>query len=152
MERLSMKIAVGSDHAGFELKEKVKAHLGELGHEVDDRGADEKRPGDDYPVYAHRVGKAVAGGDAERGVVICGSGMGACMAVNKVRGIRGALVWNEESARLASAHNDANVICLGGRTMDHGLTLKMVDIWLDTPFEGGRHERRTDQIDDVDAT
>lgn len=147
-----MIIALGSDHGGFELKEKVKAHLLELAHEVDDKGADEKKPDDDYPTYAHRVARAVSNGHAERGVVVCGSGMGACMAVNKVRGIRGALVWNEENARLASAHNDANVICLGGRTMDHRLALKMVDIWLDTPFEGGRHERRINQIDDVDAT
>jgi len=147
-----MKIAIGSDHAGFDLKEKVKAHLVELGHDVDDTGAAEKKPGDDYPRYAHRVGKAVTHGDAERGIAICGSGMGACMAVNKVRGIRGALVWNEENAALARAHNNANVICLGGRTMDHDLALKMVDIWLDTPFDGGRHERRINEIDDVDAT
>lgn len=152
MERLSMKIALGSDHAGFVLKEKVKAHLLELAHEVDDKGADEEISDDDYPIYAHRVARAVSNGHAEGGIVICGSGMGACMAVNKVRGIRGALVWDEENARLASAHNDANVICLGGRTMDHRLALKMIDIWLATPFEGGRHERRINQIDDVDAT
>jgi len=147
-----MKIAIGSDHAGFDLKEKVKAHLLQRGHDVDDKGAAEKDPDDDYPRYAHRVGKAVTRGDAERGIAICGSGIGACMAVNKVPGIRGALVWNEENAALARAHNDANVICLGGRTMDHDLALRMVDIWLETPFDGGRHERRVKQIDDVDVT
>ncbi len=147
-----MKIAIGSDHAGFELKEKVKTHLAELGHLVDDTGAVEKDPDDDYPRFAHRVARAVAKGRAERGVAICGSGIGACMAVNKVRGVRGALVWNEENARLASAHNNANVICLGGRTMDHDSALKMLDTWLETPFEGGRHQRRIEQIDDVDET
>jgi ribose 5-phosphate isomerase B len=135
-----MRIAVGSDHAGFELKGKIISHLGGLGHEILDVGTE-----------SHRVGRKVADGSAERGVVVCGTGIGACMAVNKVGGIRGALVWNEENARLAGAHNNANVLCLGGRTMDHELALKMIDIWLETPFEGGRHERRIEQIEDLGA-
>lgn len=143
-------IAVGSDHAGFALKAKVTGHLEGAGHQVLDVGADSAED-TDYPVYAHRVGRKVAGGEAERGVVVCGSGIGACMAVNKVPGIRGALVWNEENARLARAHNDANVLCLGGRTMDHELALRMIDVWLDTPFEGGRHQKRIAMIEDVDA-
>ncbi len=143
-----MKIAVGSDHAGFELKGKVIRHLGGLGHEILDVGT-EGGEDTDYPIYAHRVGKKVVDGAAERGVVVCGSGIGACMAVNKVRGIRGALVWSEENARLAAAHNNANVLCLGGRTMDHELALRMIDIWLETPFDGGRHERRIEQIEDM---
>ncbi|MHC4712171.1 MAG: ribose 5-phosphate isomerase B [Planctomycetota bacterium] len=145
-----MRIAVGSDHAGFELKGKIISHLGGLGHEILDVGT-ESGEDTDYPIYAHRVGRKVADGSAERGVVVCGTGIGACMAVNKVGGIRGALVWNEENARLAGAHNNANVLCLGGRTMDHELALKMIDIWLETPFEGGRHERRIEQIEDLGA-
>ena len=147
---MSVKIAIGSDHAGYELKEKVKARLQKAGHEVSDLGADSDES-TDYPVYGHRVGHSVAGGEAEMGVVVCGSGIGVCMAANKVPGVRAALAWNDENARLARAHNDANVLCLGGRTMDHDEALATLDVWLETPFDGGRHERRVEMIEDVDC-
>lgn len=142
-----MRIAVGSDHAGFELKTKVKAHLGELGHEVVDFGT-EGTERTDYPIYAHRVGRAVVDGNVERGIVMCGSGIGVSIAANKVRGVRAALVWDEETARLSRAHNDSNVLALGGRTMDHELSLRLVDIWLETAFDGGRHVRRVEMVEE----
>jgi len=142
-----VKIVIGSDHAGFELKEKIKQHLIERGLDVEDVGT-EGRETVDYPVYAHRVGRAVVAGQSERGVVVCGTGIGVCIGANKVAGIRAALAYSEETARLASAHNDANVLCLGGRTMDHEEALRMLDIWLDTPFDGGRHARRVNMLEE----
>src|SRR5213080_5045523 len=109
-----MKIAIGSDHAGFRYKEKIKQHLGELGHEVTDFGADSEAPVD-YPLFVRPVALAVAGGEVERGVVLGGSGNGEAMAANRVKGVRCALCWNTESARLGRVHNDANVISLGQR-------------------------------------
>lgn len=147
---MSVKIAIGSDHAGYQLKEKVKDRLKEAGHEVSDLGAHSDRS-TDYPLYAHRVGSSVVGGEAERGVVVCGTGIGVCMAANKVPGVRAALAWNDENARLSRAHNDANVLCLGGRTMDHDEALGILDVWLETPFDGGRHERRVEMIEEVDC-
>ncbi len=142
-----MKIVIGSDHAGFELKQKVKQHLLGRGLDVKDVGTGGTERVD-YPVYAHRVGRAVAAGSADRGVVVCGTGIGVCIGANKVAGIRAALAYSEETARLASAHNDANVLCLGGRTMDHKKALRMLDIWLDTPFDGGRHARRVNMLEE----
>jgi ribose 5-phosphate isomerase B len=144
-----VKIAIGSDHAGFELKGKVRRHLEAAGHDVEDMGVDSDQAAD-YPVYAHRVGKAVAQGHADRGVVMCGSGMGVCIAANKVHGVRATLAWNEENAHLARAHNDSNVLCLGGRTMDQELALRVLDVWLETPFEGGRHARRVRMLEETD--
>jgi len=144
-----MKIAVGSDHAGFRLKEAVKAALVSLGHEVTDLGTtNETRT--DYPDYAHLVAKAVAKGLAERGVLVCATGIGMCIAANKVPGVRAALAYSQETARLSRAHNDSNILCLGGRTMDEGLALRMLEVWLNTPFDGGRHTPRIRKLEDVD--
>lgn len=144
-----MRIAVGSDHAGLEAKNEVRQHLENLGHEVVDMGTRDSRR-TDYPDYAHKVAKAVVAGEVERGVVVCGTGIGVCIAANKVPGIRAALPYNVESARMASAHNNANVLCLGGRTMDSAQRRELVEAWLATPFDGGRHQARLDKLEKTD--
>ena len=141
-----MKIAIGSDHAGFDYKEKIKDLLSTLGHEVRDFGTTSREPVD-YPVYIRPVAEAVARGDFERGIVLGGSGNGEAIVANKVKGIRCALCWNLESARLSRQHNDANVLSIGQRTMPVELALEIVRLWLTTPFEGGRHEKRILQIE-----
>jgi ribose 5-phosphate isomerase B len=141
-----MKIAIGSDHAGFRYKEMIKRLLSDLGHEVVDFGTDSEAPVD-YPLFIRPVALAVAGGDVERGVVLGGSGNGEAMAANRVKGVRCALCWNVESARLARQHNDANVISLGQRMITEDVALEIVRVWLDTPFEGGRHVRRIQLLD-----
>jgi ribose 5-phosphate isomerase B len=141
-----MKIALGTDHAGFHLKEKVKALLGTLGHEVKDFGTFNEEPVD-YPRFIRPAAEAVARGECDRGIVFGGSGNGEAMAANKVRGVRCALCWNEESARLSRQHNDANVLSLGQRLIPEDLALQIVRVWLTTPFEGGRHARRIAQLD-----
>ncbi len=144
-----MKIAIGSDHAGLGLKNAIKERLESLGHEVVDFGT--KTPDrTDYPDYAHLVGKAVASGAADKGVLVCASGIGMCIAANKVPGVRAALPYNEDTARLARAHNDTNVVCFGDKTQDHALVLRMLDIWLETPFDGGRHAPRVEKLEDLD--
>ena len=143
-----MKIAIGSDHAGFEYKEKIKSLLAELGHVVDDFGTDSEQPVD-YPLFIRPVALAVASGEAERGIVLGGSGNGEAMVANRVKGIRCALCWNIESARLARQHNDANMISLGQRMMTAEVALEIVRTWLETPFEGGRHVRRIQLIDEA---
>ena len=141
-----MKIAIGSDHAGFRYKEKIKQYLGELGHEVTDFGTDSEAPVD-YPLFIRPVALAVAGGEVERGVVLGGSGNGEAMAANRVKGVRCALCWNTESARLARQHNDANMLSFGQRLLPEEVALEIVRVWLDTPFEGGRHGRRIQLLD-----
>jgi len=141
------KIAIGSDHAGYHYKERIKAYLAELGHEVKDFGTDSEESVD-YPRFIRPVAECVASGEAERGIVLGGSGNGEAMVANRVRGVRCALCWNVESARLGRSHNDANVISLGERMMDEKTALEIVKTWLDTPFDGGRHERRIQQIDE----
>ena len=141
-----MKIAIGSDHAGFRYKEKIRQYLGELGHEVTDFGTDSEAPVD-YPLFIRPVALAVAGGEVERGVVLGGSGNGEAMAANRVKGVRCALCWNTETARLARQHNDANMISLGQRLLTEETALELVRVWLDTPFEGGRHGRRIQLLD-----
>jgi ribose 5-phosphate isomerase B len=141
-----MKIGIGSDHAGYRYKEEIKRFLARQGHEVRDFGTDSEESVD-YPVYVRPVAEAVAGGELERGIVLGGSGNGEAMAANRVRGIRCALCWNSESARLGRQHNDANVISLGQRMMTLETALDIVRIWLETPFEGGRHVRRIQQLD-----
>jgi ribose 5-phosphate isomerase B len=141
-----MKIAIGSDHAGFRYKEKIKQLLDALGHEVTDFGTDSEDPVD-YPLFIRPVAEAVARGDVERGVVLGGSGNGEAMAANRVRGVRCALCWNVESARLARQHNDANVISLGQRMISEEDALEIVRVWLETGFEGGRHLRRIQLLD-----
>lgn len=143
-----MKIAIGSDHAGFRYKEAIKRFLTDLGHEVIDKGTDAETPSVDYPRFIRPVAEAVAAGEVERGIVLGGSGNGEAMMANRIRGVRAALCWNEESARLGRQHNNANVISLGERMMSQETALKLVQIWLDTPFEGGRHQARIEQLDE----
>jgi ribose 5-phosphate isomerase B len=141
-----MKIAIGSDHAGFRYKETIKQLLTELGHVVEDFGTDSEEPVD-YPLFIRPVALAVARGEAERGVVLGGSGNGEAMVANRVKGVRCALCWNVETARLARQHNDANMISLGERMITEEVALDIVRTWLETPFEGGRHLRRIQLID-----
>ena len=141
-----MKIAIGSDHAGFRYKEKIKRLLTDLGHAVDDFGTDSEEPVD-YPLFIRPVALAVARGEAERGVVLGGSGNGEAMVANRIKGVRCALCWNVQTARLARQHNDANMISLGQRMITEEVALEIVRTWLETPFEGGRHLRRIQLID-----
>jgi ribose 5-phosphate isomerase B len=141
-----MKIAIGSDHAGFEYKETIEKFLSGLGHSVKDFGTFSKEPVD-YPTYIRPVAEAVGRGEFERGVVLGGSGNGEAIVANRVKGVRCALCWNEESARLARQHNDANVLSIGERLVRSDAVLGIVRVWLDTPFEGGRHLRRIQMID-----
>lgn len=143
-----MKIAVASDHGGFALKEEVKKHLMERGIEVLDLGTHSEESVD-YPVYGRACGEAVASGKADLGVVVCGTGIGISIAANKVKGIRCGLCTSVEMARLTKQHNNANILALGGRTTEKGLAMEIVDAWLDTEFEGGRHLRRTDMLDQM---
>ena len=141
-----MRIAIGSDHAGYEYKEKIREFLKDLGHAVTDFGTHSNAPVD-YPLFIRPVAEAVASGQFERGVVLGGSGNGEAIVANRTRGIRCALCWNAESARLGRQHNDANIISLGQRMMSPETSLELVKIWLDTAFEGGRHQRRIELID-----
>ena len=134
-------IAIGSDHGGYALKEQIKKHLDELGLAYRDYGTDSEASCD-YPIYGEAVARAVAGGEAERGIVICGTGIGISISANKVRGIRAALCGDCYSAEYTRRHNDANVLALGARVLGEGLAEKIVDTFLSTDFEGGRHARR----------
>ena len=134
-------IAIGSDHGGYALKERIKKHLDELGLAYRDYGTDSEASCD-YPIYGEAVARAVAGGEAERGIVICGTGIGISISANKVKGIRAALCGDCYSAEYTRRHNDANVLALGARVLGEGLAEKIVDTFLSTDFEGGRHARR----------
>ena len=140
-----MRIAIGADHAGFLLKEHLKDTLQRLGHGVDDHGTTSEAPVD-YPPICIAVARSVADGRADRGVVLGGSGQGEQIAANKVRGVRAALCYDLYTARLSREHNDANVLSMGGRIVAFGLADEIVKLWLATMFEGGRHQRRLDQI------
>ena len=142
-----MKLAIGSDHAGFRYKELLKAHLLAAGHEVQDFGTDSAEPVD-YPLYIRPVAEAVARGEFERGIVLGGSGNGGAIVANRVRGVRCSLCWNVETARLGRAHNNANVLSLGERMLTEGEALAILDTWMTSQFEGGRHQRRIELIDD----
>jgi ribose 5-phosphate isomerase B len=141
-----MKIALGSDHAGFLYKEKIKAFLLEHGHEIVDFGTNSEAAVD-YPLYIRPAAEAVARGQCDRGIVLGGSGNGEAIVANRVKGVRCALCWNESTARLGRQHNDANVIAIGARMVTLPMALAIVKIWLDTPFEGGRHIERLRLID-----
>jgi ribose 5-phosphate isomerase B len=143
-----MKIAIGSDHAGYPYKEAIKKLLLELGHDVTDFGTDAASPSVDYPVYCFPVARAIAAGQVERGIVLGGSGNGEAITANRVKGVRCALCWSEETARLGRAHNDANCLSIGERQVSEELALRIVRIWLDTPFEGGRHVQRIRMLDE----
>lgn len=142
-----MKIALGCDHGGYELKEKVKSHLEKKGYEVLDLGC-HSTESVNYPVYGKAVGEAVAKKEADYGVVICGTGIGISIAANKVKGVRAALCMNTTMARLTREHNDANVLAFGARMVGDVLALEMVDTFLNTTFEGGRHVARVEMLED----
>ena len=145
-----MRIAIGADHAGFELKEHVKRLLAEAGHEMIDLGTDSTEPVD-YPPICAGVAREVVNGSAERGVVIGGSGQGEQLAANKVRGARASLCNDLYTARFARLHNDANVLSMGARVVGVGLADEIVKVWFETEFEGGRHERRVKQLEAIEA-
>ena len=140
-----MIVAIGSDHAGFALKSHLVGVLGGLGHEVLDLGTDSEEPVD-YPAYCAAVGRAVVAGEADKGIVLGGSGQGEQLAANKVKGVRAALCNDLYTAGMSRQHNDANVLSMGGRIVAPGLADEIVELWLTTEFEGGRHQRRIDQI------
>ena len=141
-----MKIALAADHGGFELKEKVKEYLQQKGYDVLDLGTHIEESVD-YPNYGKACGEAVMRGDAERGIVFCGTGIGISIAANKVKGIRCALCTSLFMAEMSRKHNNANMLALGGRVLEPKLALDIVDVWLTTEFEGGRHQRRVDLLD-----
>ncbi|MDA0342972.1 MAG: ribose-5-phosphate isomerase [Opitutae bacterium] len=141
-----MKIALGTDHAGFEYKEAIRKHLQTLGHEVQDFGTFSNESVD-YPLFIRPAAESVADGLCDLGIVLGGSGNGEAMAANKVKGVRCALCWSVETAKLAKEHNDANVLSIGQRQISEELALKIVDTWLNTEFEGGRHTRRIEMLD-----
>jgi ribose 5-phosphate isomerase B len=144
-----MRVVIGADHAGFALKEHLKATLAADGHAVVDLGTDSEAS-IDYPPICADVGRTVVKGEADRGIVVGGSGQGEQIAANKVRGVRAALCNDLYTARLSRAHNDANVLAMGGRIVATGLADEILRLWLSTPFEGGRHKRRIDQIHDIE--
>lgn len=142
-----MEVIIGSDHAGFDLKEACKAYLQTLpGCKPTDMGVFSKESAD-YPAIGHQVAQAVAAGEYPRGILICGTGLGMSMVANRHRGVRAALCHNLYTVRMSRLHNDANILVMGGRVIGEGLALEMVDLFLNTPFEGGRHQRRLDLID-----
>jgi ribose 5-phosphate isomerase B len=146
----AVKIGIGSDHAGYRYKELLKEMLASEGHDVRDFGTNSEQSVD-YPVFIRPVAEAVARGEVERGIVLGGSGNGEAIVANRVPGVRCALCWNEESARMGRRHNDANMISLGQRMMSEEMAREIVRIWLAEPFEGGRHVRRIRLIDDPTA-
>ncbi|TFG99102.1 MAG: ribose 5-phosphate isomerase B [Calditrichales bacterium] len=140
-----MKIALGSDHAGFQLKESLKRYLDNKDIKYTDFGVFSMDPGD-YPEYAYKVGNAIMRDQYDRGVLICGTGIGMCITANKIKGIRAALAGDIQTAQLSRLHNDANILCLAGRTMEDSRAKDILDVWLNTSFEGGRHQKRIDLI------
>ena len=144
-----MAIAIGSDHGGFHLKETIKARLAELNLEFHDFGT-YSTESVDYPDIAKEVGEAVAAGDYEQGILICGTGIGISIAANKIKGVRAALCGDVYSAQMSREHNDANILAMGERVIGPGLALMILDTWLKTPFAGGRHERRVGKISDIE--
>ena len=144
-----MKIAIAADHAGFDGKELIKQTLDEIGVEYDDMGT-YSAESVDYPDFARKVAEAVARGDYEQGVLVCGSGTGMAISANKVRDIRAAVAWNAETARLARQHNNANILAVGARTSPEGTIPDIVKAWFDADFEGGRHAGRVDKITQIE--
>ena len=138
-------IAIGSDHGGYLLKEEIKKHLKEKGYEFKDFGTD-STASCDYPVYAEKVCRAVQSGECEKGILVCGTGIGMSMCANKCRGIRAAVCGDHFSAEFTRKHNNANVLCLGARVIGAGVAMQLVDIFLTTEYEGGRHEKRVEMM------
>jgi ribose 5-phosphate isomerase B len=145
-----MKIAIGADHAGFEVKEKIKRQLAQMNIEVEDLGTS-SLDSVDYPDFGAAVGREVASGKAAQGIVVCGSGIGIALAANKIPGVRAAQAWNEETARLARQHNDANVLSIGARVLPEEEIPKIVAAWFDAEFEGGRHAGRVAKITELES-
>lgn len=143
-----MRIAIGSDHAGFRYKEMFKKHLTELGHTITDYGTDSEQSVD-YPIYCHPPAMAVSRGEVDRGIVLGGSGNGEAIVANRVRGVRCIIAWNIESARLGRAHNDANMLSVGERMVSEQDAIAILDTWLTTAFDAGRHLRRIEEIDEL---
>jgi ribose 5-phosphate isomerase B len=144
-----MIIMVGSDHAGFRLKERIKNFLNEKGMEFYDVGP-EKEDSVDYPDFAEKVAEAISKGEAERGILICGSGLGMTIVANKFKGVRATLCHDEYTAKMSRAHNDSNLLTLGSRVLEEEKALRIVEIWLTTPFEGGRHLKRLEKIKEIE--
>ena len=143
-----MIIALASDHGGFRLKEQIKEHLEARGLDTKDLGT-HSEDSVDYPIFGQKCGEAVASGEADLGIVVCGTGIGISIAANKVKGVRCGLCTSVEMAKLTKQHNNANILALGGRTTAPELAMEIVDAWLDTEFEGGRHQRRVDMLDNM---
>ena len=146
-----MKIAIGADHAGFAAKEEMKAVIKALGHQVLDAGT-ASDASVDYPDFAEKVARAVVNGEADRGVLICGTGIGMSIAANKVHGIRAAVIADEKTAELSRKHNDANIFCAGARMTPLPRIAESLKVWLQTPFEGGRHQNRVNKISAIEST
>lgn len=142
-----MKIAAGADHGGFDIKQAVVRRLRSQGHEVIDVGTDSADASVDYPDFGHRVAAMVASGEVERGLLCCGTGLGICMSANRHRGVRAADCFTPYLAEMARRHNDCNVLCLGGRLLSEDEAWAIAEVWMTTPFEGGRHARRVELID-----
>ncbi|MBD3224511.1 MAG: ribose 5-phosphate isomerase B [Caldithrix sp.] len=140
-----MTLALGSDHAGYLLKEKIKEHLNNKKISYKDYGTF-KMDSCDYPEFGYKVSQAVVNNETDLGILICGTGIGMCITANKIKGIRAAQAWDEQTAQLSRLHNNANILCLGGRILEEDQALKIVDVWLNTSFEGGRHESRINLI------
>jgi ribose 5-phosphate isomerase B len=147
---MAERILIASDHAGFELKEKIERALGELGYDVQDLGTDSS-DSTDYADYAHPLAERVSSGEVKRGVLLCGTGLGMSYTANRYPHVRAAVAWNAEIAKLAREHNDANVLVLPARFLDDKQGVEILKTWLDTPFEGGRHARRVDKIEKKDS-
>ena len=145
-----MKIGLGSDHGGYNLKEEIKKHLASKGIEVIDFGTENGVDSVDYPIYGEKVAKSVISKDVDYGILCCGTGIGISLAANKVKGIRCAVVSDTFSAKMSKAHNNANMLSLGGRVIGKGLALEIVDAWLNTEFEGERHLRRVNMLNDIE--
>jgi ribose 5-phosphate isomerase B len=143
---MPVKIAIGADHAGFEVKEAIARHLAERGFEIADCGCFSTESVD-YPDHAAAVARKVAGGECERGILVCGTGIGVAMAAGKVKGVRAATVHDRFTAQMSREHNDSNVLCLGARVLDPRHAVELAEFWLSVPFAGGRHERRIRKID-----
>lgn len=145
------KIVIAADHAGYKVKERVKGILQDLGLEYTDLGPDSEESVD-YPDFARKVAEGVSSGEYDKGLLVCGTGIGMSIAANKVKGIRAAVAWSEESARLSREHNDANVLAIGARTTDGDAVPEIVKAFFTTEFEGGRHQRRVDKISEIEST
>ena len=146
-----MKIAIASDHRGFTLKEIIIRYLASMGHSVNDLGPDNEQDSVDYPDYGQKVGKEVAEGRSDKGILICGTGIGMSLAANKVNGVRAALCHDLFTTEMSRRHNDANVLCLGTDIVNHEIIDNQIQLWLETEFENGRHARRVNKIKDLEA-